>query len=469
MKKLNKIFYDNEWRISSSNKYFKSNTFNSKKIFYYPECNKLDIQRTILSAKKGFQYNKNLNLIERKKFIFKIYNQIKKNYKKIAKVESLETGKNISDAEKEILHSANIWLFAFKSLKNNNSKLKLSKQHNGHIIYEPVGIVSLIIPWNFPFVVLSERLPFILGSGNSVIIKPSEFASQSMIYFMNLIKKTNLPIGIINLITGSGPKVGSYLTKNKNINMVSFTGSTKVGKKIIRSSSKNIKRLSLELGGKNSIIVLADADLDKTINILINSFTGNAGQSCVSTSRLLVDIKIKEKLIKKLINRLTKIKNFKKIYGFISTRFQYNFLKKSIQDNNRYNNNIIYGLENFKHKNFISPIIFKDLPQNHIFNKKELFGPILSINSFENENQAIKISNSTKYGLSAVICSRNKKKSFKIAERLNSGRIWINESVKINYPSLPIGGYKESGFNRESGTEGFRTYSEIKSIIYNKN
>ena len=127
MKKLNKIFYDNEWRISSSNKYFKSNTFNSKKIFYYPECNKLDIQRTILSAKRGFQYNKKLNLIERKKFIFKIYNQIKKNYKKIAKVESLETGKNISDAEKEILHSANIWLFAFKSLKNNNSKLKLSK------------------------------------------------------------------------------------------------------------------------------------------------------------------------------------------------------------------------------------------------------------------------------------------------------------------------------------------------------
>ena len=285
---------------------------------------------------------------------------------------------------------------------------------------------------------------------------------------MKIVKKIKFPNGAINLITGSGPKVGSNITKNKDVNMISFTGSTKVGKKIMANASKNIKRLSLELGGKNSILVFEDADIKRTINIIIDSFIGNAGQSCVSTSRLLVSIRIKDKLINDLLQKLRSIKDFKKIYGPISTVNQYNLIKDIIKSNKKYDKNIIFGSTDFKDKSFVLPIVYKDLPEKNIVNKKEIFGPVLSINSFKTTEEAIDISNSTDYGLSAIVCSKNMTKSMKIAERLKSGRIWINESVKTNYPSLPIGGYKESGLNRESGIEGLKTYSEIKSIIYNK-
>ena len=468
MKKISHIFYSNQWKQSLSKKsYFRKSLINQKN-FHYAEANINDLKNVILSAKKGLEKNQDFEFNERKKFIYKIYKIIKKKYKILAKLETLETGKNFDDAKKEILHSAKIWLYASKSIKNYSYEKKLNSNHSAIVKYEPVGIVALIVPWNFPFVVMSERLPFILAAGNSVIIKPSEYASQSLIYLMNIIKQVKLPAGIVNLVTGSGPRVGSMLTKNKSINMISFTGSTFVGKKIMKISSETIKRLSLELGGKNSFIVLNNANIDKTVNLIINSFTGNAGQSCVSTSRLFVDQKIKKLLIKKLLNKLNKIKDFKKLYGLVSTQKQFLTIQKVLNKNTKYKKKLIFGSINLNNKSFIKPIIFCDLPENNIINKIELFGPILSINSFNKIEEAIKKTNSTNYGLSAVICGKNKRNNINIASRLHAGRIWINESVKINYPSIPIGGYKESGFNRESGEEGVRTYSEVKSIILKK-
>lgn len=465
MKKKRHIFYLNEWKKSSSKEFFYRKSLVDKKKFFYAESNKDDIKKSILSAQIGLENNKELNFEVRKKFLYEIYKNIKKNYKVIAKLETFETGKNINDAKKEILHSAKIWLYASKFIKNNSFTKKLSVNHKAVVKFEPVGIVTLIVPWNFPFVVMSERLPFIIAAGNSVIIKPSEYASQSLIYLMKIIKKINLPTGIVNLITGSGPKAGSLLINNKNINMVSFTGSTSVGKKIMKNSANKIKRLSLELGGKNSFIVLSDANINKTIDIIINSFTGNAGQSCVSTSRLFVDIKIKKILIKKLVEKLNSIKDFKKIYGLISTEKQFHKINKILKKNIKFKSKLIFGSLNTMDKNFIKPIVFCDLPEKNVINKMELFGPILSIISFKKIKDAIDKSNSTNYGLSAVICGKSKRNNLKIASKLHAGRIWINESVKVNFPSIPIGGYKESGLNRESGNEGVRTYSEIKSII----
>lgn len=465
MKKISRIFYLNQWKKSASKKFFFRKSPIDDKIINYAESNNNDIQKTILSAKIGLKNNKELKFIERKKFLYKIYTNIKKNYKILAKLEALETGKNIDDARKEILHSAKIWLYASKFIKNNSFSKKLDKNHKAIVNFEPVGIVALIVPWNFPFVVMSERLPFIIAAGNSVIIKPSEYASQSLMYLMNIVKKVNLPIGIANLVTGSGPKAGFLLTNNKNVNMISFTGSTFIGKKIMKNSANQIKRLSLELGGKNSFIVLSDANIEKTINIIINSFLGNAGQSCVSTSRLFVDNKIKKLLIKKLLEKLNSIKNFKKIYGLISTEKQFQIIEKILKKNIKFKKKLIFGSLNLSTKNFIRPIVFCDLPEKNIVNKMELFGPILSINSFKKIDEAIDKANLTNYGLSAVICGNSQKNNIKIASKLDVGRIWINESVKVNFPSLPIGGYKESGLNRESGNEGVRTYSEIKSII----
>ena len=463
-----KIFYLNLWKKSFSKKKFARKTFKKNKKIIYSNCNKKDLLLVINSAKQGLKANSNLSFNERKKKLYKIYKEILKNSNKLAKLEALETGKKFVHAKQEIIHSSKLWLYASKNLKSLNSKKRLNKTHKANINFEPVGIISLIIPWNFPFVVLSERLPFMLGAGNSVVIKPSEYASQSIIYLMKIIKKIDYPAGVVNLITGNGSKIGSQLSKDKSINMISFTGSTKVGKKIMSVASKNIKRLSLELGGKNSIIILEDANLKKSINIIIDSFTGNAGQSCVSTSRLLVDVKIKDKLIYLLIKKLNSIKNFKKIYGKISNQRQYNSIKSVLIKNKKFKKNIIFGNLKFVDKEFIEPIVFKDLPKRNSINLDEIFGPILSINSFKTIDEAIDFSNYTKMGLSAVICCNNKKKALDIASRLKSGRVWINESVKVNFPEIPVGGFKESGLNREAGEEGYRTYSEIKSVILKK-
>jgi acyl-CoA reductase-like NAD-dependent aldehyde dehydrogenase len=284
----------------------------------------------------------------------------------------------------------------------------------------------------------------------------------------NIIKKIDYPFGAVNLIFGQGTKVGSLLSKDKNINMISFTGSTAVGKKIMRTASKNIKRISLELGGKNSMIVLDDADIKKSLQIIIDSFTGNAGQSCVSISRLLVHKRIQSEIVSLLVKKLESIKKFRKIYGKISTNRQFKFIKDLIKKNKKYHKNIIYGDLNFKNKEFINPIIFLNLPEKNLLNSKEIFGPILCVRSFEKIEEAINISNSSKMGLSAIICTKNINKALEISKQLKSGRIWINESVKSNFPQIPIGGFKESGLNREAGEEGYRTYTEIKSIIIKK-
>ena len=344
----------------------------------------------------------------------------------------------------------------------------MDKNHFSFTKYEPVGIVSLIIPWNFPFIVLSERLPFILAAGNSVIIKPSEFASQSIIYLIKLIKKAGQKKGILNFITGKGEKIGKYLTEHKEINMISFTGSTSTGKKIMKSASNNIKRLNLELGGKNPILIFSDANISKTVDIIIKSFTLNSGQCCVATSRLFVEKKIKKKLIRELIKSLSKTKSFKNSYGLISNKKQLSKIKQILKRNKKYEKKIIFGNTNNFKDNFMHPIIYENLPLDSDLLKTEIFGPILTINTFVSFSEAINLANNTDYGLSAVICGEDKKRNLLAMDKIKAGRIWINQSIDKNFPQLPIGGYKESGLNRECGPDAIKTYSEIKSVIIKK-
>ena len=253
---MQKIYLNNKWKDSKSINFFERKTFFKNKIYKYPNCNQEDLDDTISSAYKGLKKYKNTDLKYRSKLLMKVAIEIKKNYKIIAKLESEETGKKIENCENEVLHSANLWKFASKNIKQLKTQdVNLKNNKLGKVSYEAVGIVCLIIPWNFPFVVASERLPYILAAGNCAIIKPSEFASQSIVFLVKLLKKIKFPPGVINLIFGKGPSIGKKIVDNKNINMISFTGSTKIGKKIMEGSGKFIRRLSLELGGKNSIII----------------------------------------------------------------------------------------------------------------------------------------------------------------------------------------------------------------------
>lgn len=462
-----KIFYFNKWHSSKSKKKFirKSQISNSQII--YSECNNLDLKKIISSAKEGLIFNKKLSLKKRSQYLHKISKLIFSNRLKLAKFESLETGKKIQASLDEIDYSSKLWLSASKLVLNKiDYKINNTKNISTKIYHEPVGIVGLIIPWNFPFIVLSERLPFILAAGNSAIIKPSEFSSKSIIYLLKLIQKINLPKGLLNLITGK-KKIGSLIVKNKDINMISFTGSTIVGKAIMKECSNSIKRLSLELGGKNSMLFLEDAEIEKSINILLSSFTVNAGQACVGISKVLIPINLEKDFLYKFLKRLNNT-DFKKLYGPISTDKQYKNIKNLILRNKKFNKKIIFGKFKNTSNKFIAPLVYYNLPSDCEINQKEIFGPVLSVSTYKNYDEAISIINKTNYGLSSVIVGKNILQALTIAKQINAGRIWVNDSVLKNYADIPIGGFKESGFGRECGIEGIKNYTELKSIIINE-
>ena len=465
--KNQKIYYFNKWVSSKSKKKFIRKGFINNIKIKYSECNNLDLINVIESATIGFKNNSEYSLTERSQILKKISNIIKLNINKLARLESLETGKTYESAFNEIKYSSEIWSAASKLAKRSfDYNIKQKNGVNVKIVHEPVGIVALLIPWNFPFIVLSERLPFIIAAGNSAIIKPSEYASQSIVKFLELIKEIKIKSGIFNLLTGS-KEIGNLLVKNKNTNMVSFTGSTQVGKKIMKTCSNSIKRISLELGGKNSMIILKDANLSTSINNLISSFTVNAGQACVGISKVFVHSDIIEEFLKKFLFKLNKIKNFKNLYGPISTDNQYKKIQSIIMKSKKYDKFIIYGKFKKNDSRFVKPIIYYNLPNKCLLNDVEIFGPILSILSYDKNINAINLINNSKYGLSCVIMGKNKKNSYKVARKINVGRIWINQAVTKNYSNIPIGGFKQSGLNRECGVEGIKNYTELKSIIIN--
>ncbi len=407
---------------------------------------------------------KKLTNNQKSKILEKISKKIKSLSNTLAYKECKELGKTFKNAKKEMIACSKLWNHASKQVKKNKPKIIVKKKIRLHEYLEPVGVVALIIPWNFPMIVLSERLPYILAAGNSVIIKPSENGNLSIEYFIKILETQGFPKGVINFLPGDG-LTGKYLVKNKNVSMISFTGSTKTGKEIYSISSSDIKRLSLELGGKNPMAIFNDANFDSAANDIIYSFTHNAGQCCVSGSRLFIQKSSYKKFISILLSKLNKIKQFQNTV----THIQYLKIKKIISKSlKQKNTQVIYRKEKLfdDKKRVIYPIIFRSKNKNNLLNE-EIFGPVLTVDIFENLGELVNKMNDTNYGLSALIWTKDRQKGLQLASKLNSGRIWINGNISQNYPELSIGGFKESGLNRETGESGIITYSEKKSIILN--
>mgnify|MGYP001205781641 CR=1 FL=1 len=461
--KLEKLFYNNKWQRPFSKKNYKFKTYEGT-IIQIPKCNELDTEICVKSALDGLKKYKKLTNNQKSKILEKISKKIKSLSNTLAYKECKELGKTFQNAKKEMIACSKLWNHASKQVKKNKPKIIVKKKIRLHEYLEPVGVVALIIPWNFPMIVLSERLPYILAAGNSVIIKPSENGNLSIEYFIKILESQGFPKGVINFLPGDG-LTGKYLVKNKNVSMISFTGSTKTGKEIYSSSSSDIKRLSLELGGKNPMAIFNDANFDSAANDIIYSFTHNAGQCCVSGSRLFIQKSSYKKFISILLSKLNKIKQFQNTV----THIQYLRIKKIIRKSlKQKNTQVIYRKEKLfdDKKRVIYPIIFRPKNKNNLLNE-EIFGPVLTVDIFENLDDLVNKMNNTNYGLSALIWTKDRQKGLQLASKLNSGRIWINGNISQNYPELSIGGFKESGLNRETGESGIITYSEKKSIILN--
>ena len=361
-----------------------------------------------------------------------------------------------------------------KTFINNYKKFKfenfLNEEEGNYIAYEPIGVCALITPWNWPINQIALKVLPALAAGCTMILKPSEIAPLSGILFAEMIHEAGFPKGVFNLINGDGPGVGTSLSSHPNVDMVSFTGSTRAGKLITKNAADTIKRVSLELGGKGANIVFADAD-EKAVKRGVRRVFNNSGQSCNAPTRLLVEKSIYEKAVKEAIEVAEKTqvdlanKEGNHI-GPVVSKIQYdkiqNLINKGIDEGAKL---VAGGPDRPSHLNkgyFVRPTVFADVNNEMTIAKEEIFGPVVSIIPFSNEEEAIKISNDTAYGLTNYIQTTDSKRAQRVARQLRSGMVEIN-GVSFADGS-PFGGYKQSGNGREGGKWGIEEFLEVKSI-----
>ncbi len=357
-----------------------------------------------------------------------------------------------------------------KRLKLFNFEDKFDENSNNYIVYEPIGVCGLITPWNWPINQITLKVIPAIASGCTMVLKPSEIAPLSGVLFAEMIDEAGFPKGVFNLVNGDGEGIGSQMSSHPEIDMISFTGSTRAGKLISKNAADTIKRVCLELGGKGGNIIFRDS-YPNAVRDGVRNIMSNSGQSCDAPTRMLVDKSIYERAVKEAADEANKIKvdlASKKgdHIGPVISQKQYDKIIDLIKSGIDEGAKIIAGgperPEGLKKGYFVKPTIFTDVSNNMRIAKEEIFGPVLSIIPFKNEEEAISIVNNTSYGLGNYIQTQDLEKARRVAKKFRSGGVYINGNSAD--PGTPFGGYKQSGNGREGGIWGLEEYLEVKTI-----
>ena len=362
-----------------------------------------------------------------------------------------------------------------KRLKDFNFEPGFDNGSVNHIVYEPIGVCGLITPWNWPINQIALKVIPAFATGCTMILKPSEIAPLSGMLFAEMIHEAGFPAGVFNLVNGDGPGVGTDLSGHPDVDMVSFTGSTRAGKLITKNAADTIKRVCLELGGKGGNIVFADSYPD-AVRDGIRNVMSNSGQSCDAPTRMLVEKSIYKRAVEEAADEANKIKvdlasKAGEHIGPVISKTQFDKIQSLIKSGIDEGATLVAGgpdkPENFKKGYFIKPTVFTDVNNDMRIAKEEIFGPVLSIIPFENEEEAIKITNDTEYGLGNYLQTEDNEKAKRVSKKLRSGIVYVNHKPADS--GTPFGGYRQSGNGREGGTWGLHEYLEVKTITEWKN
>ena len=468
-----KNFYINgKWfKPAKANDYNVVNPSNEEVFAVISLGSKDDTDSAVKSAKRAFDQWKETLVDERINFLEKLLKVYKKRFNEIAEAMSMEMGSPIDYAT--MVHAASgqthledfiLRLKSFKFGEDFNSK------SNNYIAREPIGVCGLITPWNWPINQIALKVIPAFATGCTMILKPSEIAPISAMLFAEMIDEAGFPPGVFNLVNGDGAGVGTDISGHPDIDMISFTGSTRAGKLITKNAADTIKRVCLELGGKGGNIVFADS-YPNAVRDGIRNVMSNSGQSCDAPTRMLVEKSIYERAIKEAADEANKIKvdlASKKgdHIGPVVSKIQYDKIINLIKDGISEGATLAAGgpdrPKGLNKGYFIKPTIFTDVTNNMQIAKKEIFGPVLSIIPFETEEEAIKITNDTEYGLGNYLQTEDKEKAKRVAKKLRSGCVYINGNAPDS--GTPFGGYRQSGNGREGGAWGLEEYLEVKTI-----
>ncbi|MDF2613779.1 MAG: betaine-aldehyde dehydrogenase [Clostridia bacterium] len=477
MNEIKKMFIDGQWVVSLSGKAREVvNPSNGEVFALVTEGSAADVKLAVAAAKRAFYEDgwMDTKAIERARLLYAVADEIARCASELSLLDTLDNGKPLRETEFDVSDAVTCFrYYAGIATKPHGQTYEVADAIQSIVIREPIGVCGQIIPWNYPLLMAAWKLAPALAAGNTVVFKPSEVTPLSAIKLFEIFEKVGYPKGVVNLVMGAGQTVGAEIASNMDIDKVAFTGGTKTGRSIMQAATGNLKNIALELGGKSPNVVFADADFELAVDYALYGIFCNQGQVCSAGSRLLLQDTIYDAFIERLVERAKKIKvgigtapetemgplisesHMQKVLNYIETGK--NEGAKLLCGGSR----IVEG--DLGKGYFVEPTIFGDTTPDMTIVREEIFGPVLAVQKFSTEEEAIKLANDTVYGLAGAVFTNDSSKAMRFIKKLRAGITWIN-TYHPTYCEAPWGGYKQSGIGRELGTFGYEEYTEVKQI-----
>ena len=470
-------FIGGKWIEPVAGKYLDNyNPAEGKVYSLVPDSDEKDVALAVAAAKDAFANWSTMPVSQRSVILQKVANLIDRDLDKLVLAESIDNGKPVKQAKALDIPraSANIHFFATAILHVESQSHLTDTEALNYTTRSPIGVVGCISPWNLPLYLFTWKIAPALAAGNTVVAKPSELTPMTAFLFSQLCVEAGLPPGVLNIVHGLGNKTGQAIIENPEISAISFTGGTATGKKIATTAAPILKKLSLELGGKNPNVIFADCDFEQAVATSISSSFSNQGEICLCGSRILVERSCYDRFIEEFVKRTKSLKvgdpleESTKIGSLVSEAHLskvLSYIELAKQEGGK----IVTGGKRIKLDGrcaggyFVEPTVIVGLDQNCRTNQEEIFGPVVTIMPFDSEEEAIALANSTMYGLSATLWTENLKRAHRVAHQLKCGIIWVNCWLFRDLRT-PFGGMKQSGIGREGGWEALRFFTEAKNI-----
>lgn len=476
-----KMFIDGEWVPASTGATRDVvNPANGEVIAVVAEGDEEDVKKAVAAAKRAFYVDgwQDTRPQERANLLLAIAAKIEELRDEFVALEVKDNGKPIREVEFDVADTIECFKYyaGLASKPHGQAYDVPDKAMQAFVVREPIGVCGQIVPWNYPLLMGAWKMAPALAAGNTIVFKPSEITPLSAIKLFEVFEAVGMPKGVANLVLGAGATVGNEIASNMDIDKVAFTGGTKTGRSIMKAAAGNLKNISLELGGKSPNIVFADADFETAVDYALFGIFCNQGQVCSAGSRLLLEASIYDKFIERLVERANKITvgpgdDPESEMGPLISEAHMQKVLDYIEAGKKEGARLLCGGKRITEKGldkgyFVQPTIFTDVTSDMRIVKEEIFGPVLVVQRFTGEQEAIEMANDTVYGLAGGVFTTDGARAMRVIKKLRAGITWIN-SFNPTFNEAPWGGYKQSGIGRELGTFGFEEYTEVKQININ--
>lgn len=472
-----KNFINGEFKAPSEGRYLdKFSPITGAKIYDLPDSAEVDVVHAIKAAQDAFEDWSKRKTLERSQILNRVADLIEKNLDVLARAETEDVGKPLELSRTlDIPRAAwNFRFFASAILHKHEMASDMDGEAVNYVLRQPVGVAGLISPWNLPLYLLTWKIAPAIACGNTVVCKPSEFTSKTAFLLCDLLNEAGVPKGVVNMVFGKGDPAGSYLVKHPGVPLISFTGGTATGEKVQTLAAPHVKKLSLELGGKNATIVLKDVELSKVIPQIARGSFLNSGQICLCGSKILVQEEIYKEFVTEFVKHVESMvvgdpMDSRTFMGPLVSKPQYDKVLSLLEVAKKDGGKVIAGgvrpaLDGpLAGGYFLRPTVIDDLTHCSEIHQTEIFGPVVTVGSFKYPHEAVKWANNSPYGLSASVWTKNLTLAHKIAADLDVGTVWVNSWLKRDL-RMPFGGMKASGLGREGGEHSLDFFTETKTV-----